>query len=77
MTIYKVELYDKDNDYILEVSATTNLKEAKQISTMVYNMFVSKDCILNPYSKNREPFDWIQVFDTKKKAVVFVNNGKE
>ena len=77
MTIYKVELYDKDNDIIVEVHATSDIRLAKQLSKYLYDNFIKHDCLLNPESKNHEPFDWVQVYDTKRKAVVFVNNGKE
>ena len=89
MSRYLIELYDKDNDIITEVQETKSYRTAVTISRALYNV-LQKSFVLNKNNRTPEPpkhvqwgiqlpyeqYDWVQVYDTVKRKVIYVNNKK-
>ena len=88
---YTVELYDKDNDNILTVLETDDKSEAIISCRAIYETMLrayvlnknartevtSTEAILSGQQLQYELFDWVDVYDSQQKKIIFVNNIKE
>ena len=80
---YTVNLYDKDNDYYLNILQTDSRTEAEQTCKAISLLFYNQNVILrrndNTYDKveqkyKDEPFDWVEVYDEEQAHTILVND---
>ena len=80
---YTVSLYDKDQDYYLDIAHTDDKEQAIAICKAVYNLMknayvLNKEhrtdaVLIDTASFPYEQFDWVQVFEYDTHCI-FVNN---
>lgn len=61
-TEYIVEAYDKDSD-VYETFFTTNILDDAKLVAKALAEAVHKDMLVNTFSPNKEPYDWIQILE--------------
>lgn len=76
MEEYAVMLYNKDHDALVSVCSTSDLKQAKDFC-LVLSQLVQKNMIVDSTVANREPFNWVEVYDRKNQRTLMVNDKEE
>ena len=80
---YEVNLYDKDNDYYLNILKTDDREQAEQTCNAIALLFYNKNVILrrndntwdNVEQKVKdEPFDWVEVYDNEQAHSIRIND---